>query len=172
MAEYTLHIDLNGIPSDMSNAQKKLGKLTDPEGNKNNASQDPSLGKILKGVGAYKLATEVVNTGKQYLSYRVNTYGARYGDTARQNELNNMMTVANYGVNLIKSTAEGAIAGATFGPWGALAGAIIGTITDVIGEVIGGVERTDQWQLQQNQNTFNEIRASERLGMMISDRNR
>lgn len=172
MAEYTLHIDINNLPSENSKAKDKLDSVTGNKKESSKSEQLDSLTKAAKAVGAVKLAKQVVNIGKQELNYRISTYGAKYGDTARQNELQNMMTQVNMGVSFVQSTATGAIAGATFGPWGALAGAIIGSVSDIIGKVVDYNHKKEEWERQQYINNLNETRASERLGLMKSDRQR
>ena len=173
MAEYTLHIDINNLPSENSKAKEKLDNVTN--NNKKESSGNDKLDNLVKAakaVGAVKLAKQVVNIGKQELNYRINTYGAKYGDTARQNELQNMMTTLDMGTSFVKSTVTGVVAGATFGPWGALAGAIIGSVSDAIGKVVDITHKTEEWQRQQYINNLNETRASERLGLMKTDRQR
>lgn len=173
MAEYTLHIDINNLPSENSKAKEKLDSVTN-NNKKESSGNDKldNLAKAAKAVGAVKLAKQVVGLAKSELNYRINTYGAKYGDTARQNELQNMMTTLDMGTNFVKSTAGGAIAGATFGPWGALAGAIIGSVSDIIGKVVDYNHKKEEWERQQYINNLNEVRQSERLGLMKSDRQR
>lgn len=173
MAEYTLHIDINNLPSENSKAKEKLDNVTN-NNKKESSGNDKldNLAKAAKAVGLVKLAKQTVGLAKSELNYRIGVYGAKYGDTARQNELQNMMKEVDMGVSFLTSTASGAVAGATFGPWGALAGAIIGSVSDIIGKVVNINHNREEWQRETYINNLNEVRQSERLGLMRSDRQR
>lgn len=174
MAEYTLHININNIPGDNNTkAKEKLEKTTNGDNTGSGVSDKlENLKKAAKAVGAISLGKQVLGIGKQELNYRISTYGAKYGDTARQNELQNMMSIANSGVSLAKNTVSGAVAGATLGPAGAIVGAVIGFVSDGLNQVMGMVHRSEEWSRQQYINNLNETRTSERLGLMKSDRQR
>ena len=80
MTEFTLHIDLQNIPSDTSKAKEKLDQMTGNTSNSKSTGNETSanLMKIAKGVGVVKLAQTTVKTATSYANYKLSTVGARY----------------------------------------------------------------------------------------------
>ena len=94
------------------------------------------------------------------------------GDTARQNEINNIRQGVGIATNIGGSIITGAVGGSMFGPIGAAVGAVTGLLSSVIGQVSEIAQNIEQWNLNQNKNNMEEIRNSERLGLLKTDRNR
>ena len=166
--EFILHIDLSKLDNKEDNAKDKLDQTVNKEtANKNNKVEDDTdkIIKAAKTVGAIALARQTINAGISYGKYRANTIGARYGDTARQNEINNMINITDKLVGIGGSTVTGALIA---GP----VGAAVGLISGVIPEILSAIERVDQWNIKQRENDINEVRSSERLGLLSTDRNR
>lgn len=178
MPEFTIHIDLNNIPTDTAKAQEALdvvnGKANIQQSTPSRVSASSKMDalKTAKAIGAVHIGKQLINTSISVAKYRVGTISARYGDTARQNEINNIISVGEREMGILGSTMSGAMAGSLVGPVGTAVGAVLGFTSSMINEAVQMFERRDQWQLQQNKNNFVENRSMERLGMMTTDRNR
>lgn len=173
MAEYILHIDLQNIPSSKSKAEAKLKNTTGKNTKDPKKEKLEKLQKSLKGLGVMALGKQVLNSGKEIINYRIGTISARYGDTARQNRVQNTMTMIETAGGIIGAAGSGAVAGATVGgPVGAAVGAVIGLVTEAVSIGVQMYERNDEWQRNQYKNNLDEVRSSERLGLMRTDRSR
>lgn len=171
--EFTLHIDIQNIPSETSKAKEKLNQVNGIE--KKEPSSNSTTENLLnaaKAVGVVKLAKTVVSAGTSYLNYRATTVGARYGDTARQNEINNVMNTIGMVSGIGSATVAGAMAGSIVPGVGTAVGAAIGAVTGMVGQVVDIVKNIENWNMKNTKNTFEENRRSERLGLMKTDRNR
>lgn len=170
--EYTLHIDINNIPSDTSKAQEKLNSVTGNNKSTKKIDKSESLLKAAKTVGAIKLGSQVLKVGVSQVKYEMGRYGARTGDIAGQNRINNIMATGDQILSVGKAGVGGAVAGAAFGPWGAAIGAVTGLITSSMQQVMNMVNRGREWEVQQQLQRTTEARAAERIGQMRTDRNR
>jgi len=172
--DFTLHIDLQNIPSDTSRAKEKLNNVTNVNSGSSAAEKSDNTGiiKAAKTVGLISLGKQVVSSATNYTTYKLSTYGSRYGDSARQNEINNMMTITSAGLSFVTSTAGGAIAGATLGPIGAAVGAAIGAVSSVVGRVVDIIKNNEEYNRKRDIERISENRSFERLGLLASDRNR
>ena len=169
--DFILHIDLSKLNSKEDNAKSKLEQTLnrDTVANKNQIAEEGS-NKIItaaKTVAVTAVASQAVSAGINYAKYRVNTIGARYGDTARQNEINNMINIADNVMSIGGSTIAGFVA-----TGGNPLGAAVGLVSSLIPKILGAIERVDQWNIQQRENDVIERRSSERLGLLSTDRNR
>lgn len=163
--EYILHIDISNLQSDKSKAKDKLDKATgkgDP-----GKKKDPN-DKLKKAVGALakKTALTAVNDiAKPMIEFQINSYSARYGNSVRANVIKNVQSVADSGVEIGSAT----LAGASVGGW---IGAIVGFALGVAKKGIDIAQNAINYDSKQQVYKFEEIRASERLGLQLSDRNR
>lgn len=95
----------------------------------------------------------------------ISTVGARANDTAAQNRVNNVMSVANRGAKLINSTATGAnVAG--------LPGAAVGFILEMINQSVQALQNNIEWKVDNIVNEFRSTIQLESLGLTSSDLNR
>lgn len=171
--EYTLHIDVSNLQSDTSRAKTALDTAANKAENNDATTSDDSVSfkAIKKSINAaaslapVKITSDIVKTGTEYGMYRLTTIGSRYGDQARQNSVNNLMTGINVAGSFGVSTLVGAI---TAGP----TGAVIGAVSSLLTTALQAVERLETWQQKQDTNTMNEVRSSDRIGKVASDRNR
>ena len=133
-------------------------------------AQMAALGKA--ALGGYA-AAKIVGTGWNAVkTFAINNISEKYGDQARQNEINNTLNGLGIAGGIAGSTVGGAAAGALAGPVGAVVGAVIGLVAGVANQTVKSVEASYKWQRQEYENTLNEARQSERLGIDISQRNR
>lgn len=166
--EYKLTISLKD-ETEKKPAKKALDKATGKDGedskSKKIRKEISSAMSAVKALSAYKVANTFVQGGKQLTNYYLGSVGSRYGDTARQNEINNIMSVGSR----VTGAATSIAAGALVGGW---AGAVIATVGEIVSNAVNVVTNKDKWNQQQRINDMNEIRQSERLGLLASDRNR
>jgi hypothetical protein len=73
-------------------------------------------------------------------TFTLGNIAEKYGDQARQNQVNNILSTAGKGASILGSTAVGAAAGALVGPVGAAVGAAVGFIGSVSNQIITMVE--------------------------------
>lgn len=93
------------------------------------------------------------------------TYGSRYNDQAKQNQVDNIKSVAGRGLGIAGATAIGAKAGG-------LPGAAVGFILGAINEGINGFQRNIDWRLNAIENKFKSMVEFEAIGMSTTDLNR
>lgn len=173
MADFTLHIRLDELESAEDKAKKNLDEATGSTDKPKTSKNEPqSLLKAAKTVGAIKLGQQVLSVGVNQIKYEAGRYGARTGDIAGQNRINNIMNTGSQILSVGKSGLTGAVAGATFGPWGAAIGAVTGLVTSGLQQIMNMVNRGREWEVQQQLQRTTEARASERIGQIRTDRNR
>jgi hypothetical protein len=118
-------------------------------------------------------ATQVVEIGWNAVkTFKLDNIGEKYGDQARQNQVNNALNIAGRAKSVAGSAASGALAGAAAGPVGAIVGAAIGIISNVANQSIQATEAQAKWLRKEQENLYASIRSSERLGVDISQRSR
>ena len=173
MKDFTLHIDLNNVQPEKEQAKEQLKKFSDSSTPENKSRDRQFFKDTVAGVGTVMAAKQIVSIGTDIVDYRLSTVGARYGDTARQNQINNFMTQMNIAGGIASSTISGGVAGFTVGgPIGAAVGAAVMATASIVGEVVQGIQRSQDWEREQIKNNLEEVRTSERLGLMKTDRNR
>lgn len=167
--EFTLHINIDNLPTEKSKAQEALKKAT---GKGSDTSSTTKYKSLAKTIGLTHLGNQIVNTAINVGKYEVSTISAKYGDTARQNEIQNQIQIMETTKGIASSIITAGIAGSAFGPIGTAAGVAISIISNTINQTVSMFERREMWNLQQSKNTINEIRSSERIGLLSTDRNR
>lgn len=108
--------------------------------------------------------TTALQVGKLY----VDTIGVRTDNTARQNQVNNIMDLAGKGISLAESLANAIILG---GKKGAVS-AIVAAVTFAVTEAVNTAGNVMQYKRDIAEDTASTMHASERLGMVATDRNR
>jgi len=160
---FELNVNINAI--EKTEAQKALEKTTNGENTENKIETPESSGKKT----AAAIGAMVISSGRQIanqvISFETSKIGSLYGDTARQNEINNMMS----GVNTVAGIAQMAASGAAIGgPWGAAIGAIVG----IVGEGIQMVQRGYMYTKEEEDRVRNSNYAQERLGILTASKGR
>lgn len=160
--EFTLNINLNNS-TELDKAKDNLSNTTGQEINTGSSSPSQASKNIKKddkkksstaGVLAYEIGKSAV---QQISSYAISSYGTKFGDVARQNSINNAVTIGT----------EAAKVGALIVTqnWALLA-------LEAANQAIQAFQRYDQFKDLERDRTVNEIRQSERLGIVSTDRNR
>jgi len=161
--EYVLHIDIENIQSSKSKAKEKLENVSG-KGGPDKGKQD-KINKAVK-VMTKKVAISAVNDiAKPIVDFQINSYSARYGNTARANAVKNIQNIVGRIEELNNSILQGAMVGGGYGA------AIMGAM-DIAKQAVEMVYEYKAFESTQEVHKFEEIRASERLGLQLSDRNR
>ena len=112
------------------------------------------------------IAGAVLTTGWNATNtFTLSNISEKFGDQALQNDINNLKRGIGISAGLVGSIGAGAMLG---GP----VGAAIGAVTGVAAQAIKMIEAHAQWMRHEQENTYSEVRASERLGVDISQRSR
>lgn len=105
--------------------------------------------------------TTALQVGKLY----VDTIGVRTDNTARQNEVNNIVDLAGKGISAVGSIAAGAAIGG-------VPGAVIAAVAVAVNEAVNIASNVMQYRRDIAEDAASTMHASERLGMVATDRNR
>lgn len=105
--------------------------------------------------------TTALQVGKLY----VDTIGVRTDNTARQNEVNNIVDLAGKGISAVGSIAAGAA-------MGGVPGAVIAAVAVAVNEAVNIASNVMQYKRDIAEDAASTMHASERLGMVATDRNR
>lgn len=105
--------------------------------------------------------TTALQVGKLY----VDTIGVRTDNTARQNEVNNIVDLAGKGISAVGSIAAGAA-------MGGVPGAVIAAVAVAVNEAVNIAGNVMQYKRDIAEDAASTMHASERLGMVATDRNR
>lgn len=105
--------------------------------------------------------TTALQVGKLY----VDTIGVRTDNTARQNEVNNIVDLAGKGISAVGSIAAGAA-------MGGVPGAVIAAVAVAVNEAVNIAGNVMQYRRDIAEDAASTMHASERLGMVATDRNR
>ena len=105
--------------------------------------------------------TTALQVGKLY----VDTIGVRTDNTARQNEVNNIVDLAGKGISAVGSIAAGAAIGG-------VPGAVIAAVAVAVNEAANIASNVMQYRRDIAEDAASTRHASERLGMVATDRNR
>lgn len=167
--EYVLHINVHNLGNN-SQAKKQLEETTTGESGSSDESSDKGkfdkLKSAIKKVAAgLSIAKPVLETAKAELDWQINSYSARYHNTARANQIKNIQKTGG----VVADAAGNVATAAATGGWiAALAVAAL-----EVGKMAMDINRNlMDYTMKQETNKFEEIRASERLGLQLSDRNR
>jgi hypothetical protein len=104
-------------------------------------------------------------TGAKYISWRQSSI---YQDQAAANAIDNAISVPAAGLAVAGTVKAAAAAGAAAGP----AGAVIVAALAVLAAVTKIATNMQDWEFNRDKNMANEIRSSDRLGIVIANRNR
>lgn len=164
MADNVMQLNINLTKVDTkSTEQEQLDTVTATAKNGNSGIDKKDVLKKAAGVTmAYnqiqKITTTVVTT-------KLSQIGSVYGDQAKQNEINNVMS----SVGTVSGIGQSIIGGALVaGP----VGAVVMGLTSLIAEGYAMFERNASYQRLERENAINSMRSSEALGMTAIDRNR
>ena len=105
--------------------------------------------------------TTALQVGKLY----VDTIGVRTDNTARQNEVSNIVDLAGKGIGAVGSIAAGAA-------MGGVPGAVIAAVAVAVNEAVNIASNVMQYKRDIAEDAASTMHASERLGMVATDRNR
>lgn len=105
--------------------------------------------------------TTALQVGKLY----VDTIGVRTDNTARQNEVSNIVDLAGKGISAVGSIAAGAA-------MGGVPGAVIAAVAVAVNEAVNIASNVMQYKRDIAEDAASTMHASERLGMVATDRNR
>lgn len=105
--------------------------------------------------------TTALQVGKLY----VDTIGVRTDNSARQNEVNNIVDLAGKGISAVGSIAAGAA-------MGGVPGAVIAAVAVAVNEAVNIASNVMQYRRDIAEDAASTMHASERLGMVATDRNR
>ena len=143
----------------LTNVSGKMDQGLSKLGQKASKSGHDVLGKSLKGAGAIGVASAVVDIGTKVVTNRLSRYGRLYGDQARQNRIDNAMSVAGDLMEAGGTIAAGAMAGG-------VPGAIVGAVVAVVDKAVEIAENLKEYSYNQQENRFESQRESERIGMI------
>jgi len=161
--EYRLTIDVNGLSGGRSRAQQKLDSVNG-KGDDGNDKNKKLKGSV-KALTTKAVLETVNNIAMPMVEYQINSYSARFGNSARANTVKNIQR----SVGRVNELGDAVLTGASAGGWiGAL---VMGTL-DMAKQAIEINQNLIDYQTKQDKYKFTEIRASERLGLTLSDRNR
>lgn len=170
---FELNINLNTTGT--SETEQALKETT--EGSINPTPVD-SGGKKNGGKGSLKgfVATMAVDLAKdtvlQVANYQTNKIATVYDNQARANKINNITSTANTLMDAGIGIASAAMAGAAFGPIGAVVGAVVGVVAEAVSIGVEVNQRLDEWEMRQEDNIRNAAYAQERLGILILSKGR
>lgn len=159
---FELNVNINAI--EKTETQKALDKTISGENTENKVETPESSGKKT----AAAIGAMVISSGTQIatriISFETSKIGSLYGDVARQNEINNMLS----GVNTIAEIGQMAAAGAAFGPWGAAVGVVLG----IAGKAIEYAYNGYMYTKEEEDRVRNSNYAQERLGILTASKGR
>jgi len=113
MATEIIHIVLDDVAKNDQQLSKEQMDTSNGVENKENKTVKTKAGfSTFKKAAVISSVTAIgVSTINKSIGYELSNYGAIYGDQARQNELNNMMSVGktalSYGAGIIGATVAG-----------------------------------------------------------------
>lgn len=167
--EFTLNIKLNNA-TEKEKAQQRLSESTGQNISTTKKNTDVDLNNkeespIAKSVAVGYIIQEGKQVAQNIATKTIGSYGVRHGDAALQNKLNNATTL----VTETASAGTGIAAAYGAGGW---VGAIVATLVSAIDKAVDIAYNSAEYQTLQLERKANEIRQSERLGRLATDRNR
>ena len=144
--------------------KEQLENVSNGSNNKKESTDDKKVitKKNYVAAQAIDLAkTTALQVGKLY----VDTIGVRTDNTARQNEVNNIVDLAGKGISAVGSIAAGAA-------MGGVPGAVIAAVAVAVNEAVNIASNVMQYRRDIAEDAASTMHASERLGMVATDRNR
>lgn len=147
--------------------KEQLENVSNGSGNEKESTNDDSV--ITKKNYVVSQAIDLAKTtalqvGKLY----VDTIGVRTDNSARQNEVNNIVDLAGKGIDLAGSLVNAAILGGSKGT----VSAVISTVAFIVSEATSMIGNVMQYKRYIAEDAASTMYASERLGMVATDRNR
>ena len=145
--------------------QEKLDNITStgrPDLSKDNAS---SKDVIKKAVGVNLAMRQVQRVSNQVISHKLSSAGNIYNDQARQNKINNVMSIGSRGSRTASALIGGGLVG---GP----VVSIIAGLGEVGSQLLEAKYKGEQWERNETENRLNETKSMESLGLTSIDMNR
>lgn len=144
--------------------KEQLENVSNGSGNEKESTDDKKVVTKKNYVAAQAIdlaKTTALQVGKLY----VDTIGVRTDNTARQNEVSNIVDLAGKGISAVGSIAAGAA-------MGGVPGAVIAAVAVAVNEAVNIASNVMQYKRDIAEDTASTMHASERLGMVATDRNR
>ena len=144
--------------------KEQLENVSNGSNNKEESTDDKKVVTKKNYVAAQAIdlaKTTALQVGKLY----VDTIGVRTDNTARQNEVNNIVDLAGKGISAVGSIAAGAA-------MGGVPGAVIAAVAVAVNEAVNIASNVMQYRRDIAEDAASTMHASERLGMVATDRNR
>lgn len=174
---YILTINLSNKTSVKEDAKETLNDVTEPEKKKTSKSEedeDSELDKFKKttyGMATIMMLDSAKSIASSVVNTRISTIGARYDNQAKQNEIQNLVSIGGMASSTVSSAITGAVVGSSVSPAGAIVGAVIGVTTNIANQVYQIYERVQEWERNQFANNMEEKVSAERIGRVSSNRN-
>lgn len=167
--EKVIRIDVSNIKDSKTDAQDHLDKTTGKSTDNNSGNNTKANNELIKKTATTASLAIGYTAGKkiakQVGTYMISNIGTKYGDQARQNEINNIKSAGSTLLSMGEEIAAGAMVA---GP----IGAVVASVAAIAGQVVEISERVDEYNQLQKQNSLEEVRSSERLGQISTQRNR
>lgn len=144
--------------------KEQLENVSNGSGNEKESTDDKKVVTKKNYVAAAAIdlgKSTALQVGKLY----VDTIGVRTDNTARQNEVSNIVDLAGKGISAVGSIAAGAA-------MGGVPGAVIAAVAVAVNEAVNIASNVMQYKRDIAEDTASTMHASERLGMVATDRNR
>ena len=144
--------------------KEQLENVSNGSGNEKESTDDKKVVTKKNYVAAQAIdlaKTTALQVGKLY----VDTIGVRTDNSARQNEVSNIVDLAGKGISAVGSIAAGAA-------MGGVPGAVIAAVAVAVNEAVNIASNVMQYKRDIAEDTASTMHASERLGMVATDRNR
>lgn len=158
---FELNVNINNTSK--SQTKKALEKTS--TGSKSPKKDDDEEMGLVEAASAVHLGKKAIQTVIKAADIPLSRYGRLYGDTARQNEINNLTQSAHEVASAATTIAAGASVG---GPWGAaIAAAIV-----VIDKAIDITRNLQDYENKMREYTIEANQKQERLGILASSQGR
>lgn len=144
--------------------KEQLENVSNGSGNEKESTDDKKVVTKKNYVTAAAIdlgKSTALQVGKLY----VDTIGVRTDNIARQNEVSNIVDLAGKGISAVGSIAAGAA-------MGGVPGAVIAAVAVAVNEAVNIASNVMQYRRDIAEDAASTMHASERLGMVATDRNR
>lgn len=151
--------------------KKELDGVNDPK-KKSNKKEEEKTEKSVAGVAS----AMIIKQGHQLISSAVNrtvsTIGAREDNIARQNEIQNVMNMANQAVSTVNSLGSAFAATEAISAGAGPIGLAIAAAGELISKTMEIVQNLQNYERERAIDNANSIQNIERLGNITTKRNR
>lgn len=145
--------------------KEQLENVSNGSGNEKESTDDDKKVVTKKNYVAAQAIDLAKTTALQVGKLYVDTIGVRTDNTARQNEVSNIVDLAGKGISAVGSIAAGAA-------MGGVPGAVIAAVAVAVNEAVNIAGNVMQYRRDIAEDAASTMHASERLGMVATDRNR